>query len=191
MDCLPTPDMCLPRMRGGVLLDCISSEALVALHRMEEEEGFARFTCRPVQRRTNQELLALYQQALQDRNRLICGLFQAKGGPAIGKLTVSDYNPRNRSAELGYFLLPAFSGNGCMAKSLYMICELLLLELGLNKVYAQTGAFNRSSIRLLEKMGFQRDAVLRHHHVLEGQEWDDYIYSLLREEFPRNIDRLE
>ena len=191
MDHLPSPDTCLPRIKDGIRLDRICPERLTVLHRMEEEEGFDRVTCRPVHHRTDEELLALYRQSLQDRSRLICGLFQTKGGPAIGKLTVSDYNPRNRSAELGYFLLPAFRGNGCMAKSLYMICELLLLELRLNKVYAQTGAFNHSSIRLLEEMGFRRDAVLRRHHVLKGQMWDDYIYSLLREEFPYNTDRME
>ena len=182
MSGLPTPADCLPRFAGPVRLDCIRSEALVALHRLEEEEGFDHFTCRPVVTRTEEELLLLYQDALADRSKMICGLYLAESDEPIGKLTVSDYNPRNRSAEIGYYLIPSCRGNGCMLKSLYSLCSLLLVEVGLNKLYAQTGSFNMPSIRLLERIGFRRDAVLRQHHTIDGVLWDDYVYSLLQEE---------
>ena len=53
----------------------------------------------------------------------------------------------------------------------------------LNKLYCQTASFNLPSIRLLEGLRLTRDGVLRAHHELDGVLHDDYIYSLLREEW--------
>ena len=69
-----------------------------------------------------------------------------------------------------------------MAKALNSFCACLFQTFGLNKVYAQTGAFNQASVRLLERTGFRRDGVLRQHHPWNGVLWDDYLYSLLAED---------
>lgn len=182
MERLPEASACLPRLAGPVRLDLLGPEGLVTLRILEDREDFERVTCRPVIRRTRMELLALYQDALKDRSKLICGLFLPGITEPAGKLTAFDYNPRNRSVELGYFLSPLYRGKGYMGKALSSFCTLLLEELELNKVYAQTGAFNISSIRLLERSGFQRDGILRQHHALDDVLWDDYIYSLLAEQ---------
>lgn len=181
----------MPRSAGPVRLDRIGAEELAALRELEDQEGFDRVTCRPVRHRTRAELLELYQDALTDRSKLICGLYLPGAAEPIGKLTASDYNPRNRSAELGYYLAPPYRGKGSMAKSLYSFCNLLLSELGLNKVYAQTGAFNKASIRLLKGAGFHLDGILRRHHVLNGEWWDDYLYSLLREELAPECPKIQ
>lgn len=65
-----------------------------------------------------------------------------------------------------------------MRQALSALCSMLLLEFGLNKLYAQTGAFNAPSIRLLERVGFRQEGVLRQHHELNGVLWDDAIFSL-------------
>ncbi|WP_209343346.1 GNAT family protein [Flavonifractor sp. AGMB03687] len=169
----------LPLRSDALRLDRICPADLVRLRRMEEEEDFQRVTCRPVRTRTDEELLEQYQTALSQRTLLIAGLYLPEQDEPIGKLTAGDYNPRNGSAELGYYLAPAYRGNGCMAKALNAFCACLFQTFGLNKVYAQTGAFNQSSVRLLERTGFQRDGVLRQHHPWNGVLWDDYLYSLL------------
>jgi [ribosomal protein S5]-alanine N-acetyltransferase len=98
----------------------------------------------------------------------------------IGRVTCFDINERNRSAEFGYIVHPNFRRQGVSTQMLRMSIARLFETLDLNKLYCQTGAFNTASIKLLEKLGFHRDAVLRQHHELDGKLWDDYIYSLLR-----------
>ena len=112
---------------------------------------------------------------------LLCGICLPGRKEPIGKLTASDFNPRNRNAELGYFLAPEFRGRGYLRAALRAFCVLLLGDLGLNKVYAQTGSFNTPSVALLEACGFHRDGVLRDHEQ-GGVLLDDYLYSLLRAE---------
>jgi [ribosomal protein S5]-alanine N-acetyltransferase len=66
---------------------------------------------------------------------------------------------------------------------LTMIINHLFSSTNLNKLYCQTAAFNIASIKLLYKLKFHQDAVLREHHELDGKLWDDYIYSILRREW--------
>lgn len=184
----PFPALEYLSLRSDALrLDRICPADLVRLRRIEEEEDFQRVTCRPIRARTNEELLEQYQAALSRRTLLIVGLYLSEQDEPIGKLTAGDYNPRNSSAELGYYLAPAYRGNGYMAKALNSFCACLFETFWLNKVYAQTGAFNQSSVRLLERTGFRRDGVLRQHHSWNGVLWDDYLYSLLAEDFQHKI----
>ena len=52
-----------------------------------------------------------------------------------------------------------------------------------NKLHCQTASFNEPSVKMLERLGFSRDAVLREHHELDGKLFDDYIYSIIRLEW--------
>ncbi|HEY9639003.1 MAG TPA: GNAT family protein [Coleofasciculaceae cyanobacterium] len=108
----------------------------------------------------------------------------------VGKFAFFDLNPRNRSAEFGYTINPEFRKQGMGTKMLNLAIDRLFLaedsnpeNIDLHKLYCQTGAFNLASVRLLEKLGFHRDGILREHHELDGKLWDDYIYSLLRREW--------
>ena len=177
----------LPLVSDLLRLDRICPADLVKLRRLEEKEDFGRVTCRPVHTWTDEELSERYQTELSRRTLLCTGLYLPGQGAPIGKLTAGDYNPRNRSAELGYYLAPAFRGNGYMTTALSIFCTCLFQTFGLNKVYAQTGAFNQASVRLLEQIGFHRDGILRQHHQWNDVLWDDYIYSLLAEELSGNI----
>ena len=63
------------------------------------------------------------------------------------------------------------------------MCRYLFKQCGLNKVYAQTAEFNEGAIKLLESLGFKRDATLRDHYFLNGRFHAGLIYSLLLFEF--------
>ena len=69
------------------------------------------------------------------------------------------------------------------SEALTSLFYILFKNMELNKIYAQTGSFNIESIELLEKMGFQRDGILRNHHELNDVFYDDYIFSILNKEW--------
>ena len=103
-----------------------------------------------------------------------------------GKFTYFDINPRNRSAEFGYTVNPKFRNRGIGTNMLIAAINYLFSTTELNKLYCQTAAFNIASVKLLEKLGFQRDGILREHHELDGNMWDDYIYSILCNEWKKS-----
>lgn len=104
-------------------------------------------------------------------------------GTLVGRIRFFDLNHRNRSCEIGYLTAPSARGKGYAREAVAVLLAYLFDGLGLNKVYAQTGAFNAPSIRLLEALGFKKDAILREHHLLGGVLHDDLVFSTLAREW--------
>ncbi len=101
----------------------------------------------------------------------------------VGRFSYFDMNVRSHSAEFGYMVNPQYRRRGIATEILNTAITHLFSTTILNKLYCQTGAFNVASIKLLEKLNFHQDGVLREHHELDGKVWDDYIYSVLRREW--------
>ena len=119
-----------------------------------------------------------------DNITTMCWIFWVHGiEEPIGRFTYFDINPRNRSAEFGYMINPRLRQQGFGTTMLTIAISHLFATTNLNKLYCQTGAFNTPSVRLLEKLRFHRDGILREHHELDGIFWDDYLYSILRREW--------
>jgi [ribosomal protein S5]-alanine N-acetyltransferase len=136
--------------------------------RLEEQ------TCRPV----------LDGKRSPPNKEVVTFVFKMHGvNELAGWFSYFDLNPRNHSAEFGYRVNPKFRRQGIGTEMLIIAITHLFSTTTLNKLYCQTGAFNLSSIKLLEKLNFHRDGALREHHELEGKLWDDYIYSILRREW--------
>lgn len=98
----------------------------------------------------------------------------------VGKLKYFNMNMLNRSAELGYIVAPEARDKGYGKEGMRLLISYLFTQMNLNKVYAQTGSFNKPSIKLLESLDFKLDATLRQHHLYDGDLYDDLIYSLLK-----------
>jgi RimJ/RimL family protein N-acetyltransferase len=63
--------------------------------------------------------------------------------------------------DIGYALLPEFWSQGYALESASAVMSYASEKLGLKRVVAVTNADNQSSIRLLEKMGFQYERMIR------------------------------
>jgi RimJ/RimL family protein N-acetyltransferase len=103
----------------------------------------------------------------------------------VGKFNCFNINKRNKSCECGYTIDPELRGKGIGTKMIKYCLSYLFRQYNFNKLYCQTGAFNKPSIKILDKLGFHRDGILRQHHELDGKLWDDYIYSILRSEWKK------
>jgi RimJ/RimL family protein N-acetyltransferase len=140
-------------------------------------EKFSRLeerTCRPI----------VNGKRIPPNPEVITWIFMMDGlEEPVGRFSYFDVNPRNRSAEIGYMVNPQLRNQGIGSQILRIAINQLFVTTALNKLYCQTGSFNTPSIRLLEKLGFRQEGVLREHHELDGRLWDDYIYSVLRREW--------
>lgn len=148
----------------------------------EELKGLV--TCRPIAARGYDSTKKLFLRKMENPN--ICFFVISLFDSPIGKISFSDYNSRNRSVEIGYSLLPAFRNHGYMTSALKLLISYVFENTDINKVYAQTASFNDSSIKLLENLGFFRDACLREHHEQNGLLYSDFIYSILASDYRRN-----
>jgi ribosomal-protein-alanine N-acetyltransferase len=104
---------------------------------------------------------------------------------AFGLFGLHDWNGYHRRAEVGYDLARAYWGQCIVSEALRAIIRFGFQKMNLNRIYAGTIADNHKSVRLLERLGFQREGTRRQHSWEEdGTFHDSAIYGLLRHEFP-------
>lgn len=153
-----------------------------------EETHRERFTCRPVADLPDwdafMESIAhrLYSDALR-----IFVLWDATVKAPLGRVTVFDHNPRNRSAEFGYYLPPVHRQHGYGREMVRCFLSAMFSDRvwPLHKLYATTSSGNIPSIRLLEALGFHLDGIMREHYWIDGEVHDQLYYSLLAREWTR------
>lgn len=100
----------------------------------------------------------------------------------IGDVGVNLLDDR-RQAMLGYTLASGFQHRGYAAEAVGRIVDHLFAERGLERVSAECDTRNEASVRLLERLGFQREGHLRSSTWSRGEWTDDYLYGLLAEEW--------
>lgn len=103
---------------------------------------------------------------------------------AIGLVTLQ-FRPgdrHHRRAEIGYGFARAWWGRGYGSEAVRAVVRHAFDTLDLHRVYAHTIAENHESIRMLERIGFIREGVLREHSWEEdyGRFLDSLIYGRLR-----------
>jgi RimJ/RimL family protein N-acetyltransferase len=104
-------------------------------------------------------------------------------GDAVGSVTLREPNEVWGVAEIGYMVDPAAWNNGYATDAVEGICRLAFEERRLNKVYATVYAGNDGSRRVLEKVGFTEEGLLRQEGFVDGEHVDVCRYGLLAEEF--------
>jgi RimJ/RimL family protein N-acetyltransferase len=82
-------------------------------------------------------------------------------------------------ASLAVSVFPEARGRGVAAKALRLGALWGLHELGLMRVAAEAATDNHSSIRAIEKAGFQREGILRAHCKTHGERHDCVMFSLV------------
>jgi len=109
-----------------------------------------------------------------------------KRNVVIGAFGLHHWNQYHRRAEVGYGLARAYWGQGFGSEALRAIIQFGFEEMELNRIYARTIADNHESVRLLERLGFQREGTQRKHSWEDdGTFHDSAIYGILVHEFFR------
>lgn len=100
-------------------------------------------------------------------------------GRMIGSCGLFAVHQEYRSASLGYDLSSDFRGRGIMHEALVALLQYGFSSLGLNRINALVYPENRASIRVLEKLGFGMEGVMREFGFWKGQFHDMCLFALL------------
>ena len=82
------------------------------------------------------------------------------------------------SAELGFDLARPYWGQGFMSETLRMVLRYSFGKLALNQIKAHTLLLNHRTIRLLKRLNFQVDGLLRENSFGGGEYHDEIFFSL-------------
>jgi RimJ/RimL family protein N-acetyltransferase len=102
-----------------------------------------------------------------------------ENGGLVGSIGMR-VNDVNRNGHIGYWCAPEARGRGVTTRALRLVCRYGFDELRLGRLELITDPDNRASQRVAEKVGFQREGVLRSHLVHpDGRRRDSVMFSLL------------
>ncbi|MTH53935.1 GNAT family N-acetyltransferase [Bacillus mangrovi] len=107
-----------------------------------------------------------------------------KTGCIIGTCGFNEWDNENKRGEIGYELGQGYWGKGYMQEALYMMLSHAFQEMKANRIEAKVLPENSSSIRLLEKLQFQKEGLLRKYEKINKNYCDVLMYSLLKEDQP-------
>lgn len=89
----------------------------------------------------------------------------------------------NVRAEVGYAMKPEYWGNGYMHECLVKVIDFGFNDFCLHSIEGNVNPSNLSSIKLLEKLGFKREAYFKEDYLFNGKFLDSAIYSLLENDY--------
>lgn len=111
------------------------------------------------------------------------GIARREDDLVIGTCTLHRILRDHRRAELGYILRRDHWGRGLAKEALVTLIDHAFGELGLHRLEADIDPRNASSVRLIERLGFQKEGLLRERYFVAGDIQDSVIYGLLSPEW--------
>jgi len=103
-------------------------------------------------------------------------------GEAVGAIGyVSGMDVERYSAEIGYWLGESHWGRGIVTEALVLVTTHVFESGNMLRLFALPFADNLSSIRVLEKAGYVREARLRASSVKYGEPRDQVLYARIND----------
>ena len=115
------------------------------------------------------------------------GITHRENGKLIGTCGYYGFHTWHKRAGMGYELGRSFWRQGIMTEALGAIIEFGSKSIGLNRIEAAVMLENEGSVKLLEKLGFHQEGVLREYENWGGKGCVDLLmFSFLRREYEEN-----
>ena len=87
-----------------------------------------------------------------------------------------------KNAELGYWVAESFWGQGIATIAIKQAIDLGFQNLDIVRIFARPYGSNKASQRVIEKLGFTKEAQIKQNLYKWGEWEDELIYGMRREE---------
>ncbi|MFC3746087.1 GNAT family N-acetyltransferase [Paenibacillus sp. GCM10012306] len=104
-------------------------------------------------------------------------------GTPIGIIKLWSYVGFRSSWELGYALLPEYTGNGYGSEAVRLLQQFAFEQLKAHKVVGMCNSHNERSAALMERSGMVREGIFKEELNWQGRWVDQYFYAILEREF--------
>ena len=83
-------------------------------------------------------------------------------------------------AEIGYWLAEKYWNKGIMSEAVKLVTKFGFDKLKLKRIYAFVFCFNKASMRVLEKVGYKFEGILKKNSKKDGKFIDDYLFAKIK-----------
>lgn len=113
------------------------------------------------------------------------GIQLKETGELAGTIGLNNLQLWSKKCEVGYDLHPDFWGKGYVKEALEKVLSHCFETLELSRVGAVTFPDNEASWKLLLKMGFEKEGLLRSYLYQGGKTHDAFVFSITLEDWNR------
>ncbi len=103
----------------------------------------------------------------------------------IGDLGLHFLDSENKQVEIGCTLDKAFHHRGYATESIKKVIDYLFMELNKHRIVTSIDPDNKNSIRLVEKIGFRKEAHFIESLFINGKWVDELIYALIEKDWEK------
>jgi len=103
----------------------------------------------------------------------------------VGHIHLMDLSAQHRKAEIGFVLARSCWNNGLATEVLVHVLAYVFEALDLHRVEGFSLVDNGAAMRVMEKVGMQKEGVLRDYLFQKGEFRDFAVYAILQRDFRR------
>jgi ribosomal-protein-alanine N-acetyltransferase len=164
-----------------LLLEEITRNDAQDLYEIRSDSKVMKYFDREMHRKIDDtlEMIEEIKKSFKEKNGITWIMKDKNSKKMIGYLGYWKLIRDKVRAEIGFALKPEYWNKGFMKESLIKIIEFGFNEFGLHSIEANVNPENINSIRLLERIGFKKEAYFKEDYFFQGKFLDSVIYSLL------------
>ena len=126
------------------------------------------------------EQMDWYKALEEEKKGLWWAVCSLDGSTFYGAGGLNDWDHENRKAEIGFWLLPDYWGQGYMPEAMPLICDYAFNEMGINRIEGFVESSNQNCKRALGKLDFKLEGTMRSCEYKNGTFIDIDLYSRLK-----------
>lgn len=130
-----------------------------------------------------EELIRRWNQRFENNQGIRWGITLRSESRVIGTCGFHGWAKIHYKAEIGYELTPEYWQQGFMTEVIPKIVEFGFNHLGLNRIEAFVEPENMGSRKVLKKVGFKEEGILKEHFYWRNRFVDIVIYALLKKDY--------
>lgn len=130
-----------------------------------------------------EELICRWNQRFENNQGIRWGITLRSEDCVIGTCGFHGWAKNHCKIEIGYELTPEYWRQGIMTEVIPKIIEFGFNNLGLNRIEAFVEPENMGSRKVLEKVGFTEEGILKEHFYWRNRFVDNVLYALLKKEY--------
>jgi len=168
----------------------LSDFDVIKSYRQDPEN--CRYICIPEDDIATMKIVKLLSQSWQLKLGQWNGLVICLHGSdtPVGEIVfnIEDYDCSR--VELGYRMSANVAGKGVCTQAAELLVDYLFKQMEVHKIVAKCDVRNIASTRVMEKLGFAREAMFTQHFLIGDQWTDQYDYGLLADNWLKGRIRL-
>ena len=87
-----------------------------------------------------------------------------------------------KTLEIGYWLGEEYWGKGIMTKAVKLMINYGFENFEVIRIEARVFSWNKGSMRVLEKAGFKKEAILKNSFIKQGKVGDEHVYVIFKKD---------